>query len=202
MKTIKLSVIIGIAVLASSCGGSSPTAPTAPTIATPPAAVMPLALAGQSNALFMRPSLEQQYTNVVGFAQDGSKIAEWSASGAYWAQLAPQLHQPLKAFIWWLGESDTTTPDYMNAEREFFARVRLEANQPNLLIVVCRVVDAQVFAGVRAVQEAYVRSDPRSILVSSDGLEREHPNDLEGSAHLSRAGYDAMVLRILAAISR
>lgn len=159
----------------------------------------PLALAGQSNAWLMRPILEQMYRPgvVVGFAQDGSKIAQWAEGSEFWTLLAKDLHQPLRAFVWWQGESDRDDPATYSAKlRSFLERVRREANDPTLLIVECRVIDASVFVEIRAIQEAYVKSDARSVLVSSDALPLEAPD----SAHLNADGYRSMVTRILAVI--
>lgn len=165
----------------------------------------PIVLAGQSNAFFIQPFLAQAAAPVPvsGFAQDGSWITQWAvdAPEGYWQRLAPSLHQPLKAFVWWQGESDWNAADvYLSRLIEFLQRVRREANDQNLLIVICRVVDDPAFPGIRADQEAYIKRDPRSVLVSSDGLPREHPDWASGSAHLSSDGYVVMSQRILAAI--
>lgn len=183
-----------LALFTAGCGASVPIAPT-------PAVPLPLALAGQSNAWLMRDIFAAAYApgRVVGFAQDGSYIDQWAPNTDYWNRLATDLHQPLRAFIWWQGESDRwpgRVEIYESELRAFIARVRAEANDPNLLVVICRVIDDPIFAGVRAAQEAYVRSDPRSVLVSSDGL----PLESVGSAHLNAAGYVAMSKRILAVI--
>lgn len=180
-------------VFALACGA----APAAPERA----AVVPIALAGQSNADFIRPYLTAAAAPaaVVGFAQDGSTIRQWAieAPEGYWSRLVPALHQPLRAFVFWLGESNRdNVAEYAAMLPELFARVRREANDPRLLVVVCRVVDDPAFVGVRAAQAAYVAGDPESVLVSSDGVPREAP----GSAHLSPAGYVEMSSRILAAI--
>lgn len=191
--------VIVAAMLVASCG-SAPLAPT-PVVSAPVIVPLPLALAGQSNADFMRPALATAYAPglVTGFAQNGSRIQEWDAGTAYWTNLQPSLHQPIRAFVWWQGESDRGADDapvYAAKLRAFLARVRQEAHDPHLLIVLCRVVNDPVFASIRQTQEAYVVSDPRAILVSSDGL----PLEFEGSAHLSPAGYASMSQRILDAL--
>jgi hypothetical protein len=172
---------------------------------TPLPASRPLVLAGQSNALFMRPYLEDAYKpgSVVGFAQDGSHISEWGADGPHWKALRVTLHHPIRAFVWWQGESDAATASrYLDALREFIARVRYEANDPNLLVVICRVVDdpAPGWSTIRRAQETFVATDRRAALVSSDGLPKEHPQWKSGSAHLSKGGYQAMARRIIAAL--
>jgi hypothetical protein len=164
-----------------------------------------VALAGQSNAMFLRPFLEAQYSprRIVGYVQDGSRIRDWAEAGGNWKRLAPNLHQPLKAFVWWQGESDHDNPGrYLKELKAFIARVRREANDPNLLIVICRVVDdpTEGFPEIRQAEEAFVRADGRAVLVSSDGLQLEHPDWLRGSAHLSPDGYTKMAARVVAAI--
>jgi len=188
--------LIVLALFASACGGSSLSAPT---IAAP---TKPLALAGQSNALFIRPFLISAAAPeaVIGFSQDGSSIEQWAPGSAYWGQLAPQFHQPLRAFVWWQGEGNRLTPDiYASQLRDLIGRVRAEANDPNLLVLICRVVDDPLFVGIRAAQAAYVASDPRSILVNSDNLPKEFGEGV-GSAHLSPDGYTLMAKRILAVL--
>lgn len=198
MTHSRLSALLLVTLVASACGSTSITAPAAS------APMRPLALAGQSNALFIRPYLTTAAApeGVVGFAQDGSTIEQWAADAAegHWSQLAPQLHQPLRAFVWWLGESNRLAAEIFTDQlRTFVARVRLEANDPQLLVVICRVVDDPAFVGIRAAQAAYVATDPRAILVSSDGLPKEFGEGV-GSAHLSPDGYTQMAQRILRAL--
>lgn len=181
--------------------GASPLAPTPeppPVIVAPPP--LPIALAGQSNPNLMFAPFVTAYApgKVVGekALNPGSTIQQWAEGGPLWTALAPDLRQPLRAFVWWQGESDRHPGQVELLESEtraFIARVRKEANDPNLLVIICRVVDDPIFAGVRAAQAAYVASDPRSVLVSSDGLPLEGPR----SAHLSPQGYIAMTERIL-----
>ena len=166
---------------------------------------LPLVLAGQSNALLMRPYLEEAYKpgEVIGFAQDGSRIDEWSISGPYWKALTPALHRPVRAFVWWQGESDFRNPrPYLAALRAFIDRVRREANDPNLPVLICRVVDDPTsgWSDIRHAQEELVSHDSHAVLVSSDGLPKEHPEWPRGSAHLSPEGYRAMARRVVAAL--
>ena len=147
--------------------------------------------------------MEQAYApgRVVGFAQEGSYIRQWDEGTDFWNRLAPQLHQPLRAFVWWQGESDRhpgMVEIYGVKLQALVARVRYEAADPQLLVVICRVVNDPAFAGIRAAQEAYVATDPRAVLVSSDGL----PLESAGSAHLSADGYREMAQRVLRALER
>lgn len=190
----RLLLVFALALFVSACGSS---------IAPSPEISLPIALAGQSNALFIRPYLIAAVAPevVTGFAQDGSTIAQWAVTApqGYWSQLAPSLHQPLKAFVWWQGESDTTNVStYLNSLTEFIARVRNEAHDPTLRVVICRVVDDPAFSQIRALQAAYVAADARSVLVSSDGLPTEFSTP--GSAHLSPEGYQQMAQRIAAVL--
>jgi hypothetical protein len=195
---VRFVTLIAISILTISCGAASaPTEPTAPV--TELSRPVTVALAGQSNAWLMRPIFENAYPQVVGFAQDGSRISEWAVGTSHWSNLEPALKQPLRAFVWWQGESDRHPGQvevYGAALEEFLTRVRLTANDPNLFLVICRVIDHPAFARIRTAQEAYVARTPRSVLVSSDGLPLEFPE----SAHLSPAGYEEMVRRILAVI--
>ena len=187
--------IFALALVCSACGSSI--APSPP--------LLPLVLAGQSNADFLRPFLVSAASPrpITGTSNPGSRLAEWDvdAPTGYWRTLAPALHHPLRAFVWWQGESDAATSTlYLGRLAEFIQRVRVEAADAQLPVVICRVVDDPAFVGIRAAQDAYVASDTRSVLVSSDGLPREHPDWTTGSAHLSAEGYAAMAQRILAAL--
>ena len=195
LKCWPLALVLAVA----GCARSSPAAPSAAVVVS-----LPLALAGQSNADFIRPALQAAYApaSVIGYAQGGSTIAQWQigAPAGFWSLLTPSLHQPLRAFVWWQGESDTTDVNYLTDLTEFVTRVRKETGNPTLLVLICRVVDDPAFQGIRQIQQKYVDSDKFAVLVSSDGLPLEDPTPGAGSAHLSAAGYVAMSARILGAL--
>jgi hypothetical protein len=171
----------------STCGGS-PAAPSQGTISRP------LVLSGQSNALLVEPFLKSVYPQpVLTVAENGRAIEGWSTgpSGNHWKELAPLLQQPIQAFVWWQGESDRDNANYLNDLQDLIARVRLANNNPRLLVIEVRVLNLQQNDGVRAAQEAFVRTDTNAVLVSSDGFQ-------EGASdHLSDIGYQTVSKRIL-----
>ena len=163
-------------------------------------------LAGQSNALFVRPYLEAGYTSgrIDGFAQDGSRIAEWHPESAYTGNSSRRPCTSRCARLYG-GKAKATTgtpPEYLTALRAFIDRVRREAHDPNLLVVLCRIVDDPTpgWSDIRRAQETLAATDPHIVLVSSDGLPKEHPDWPRGSAHLSPDGYRAMAQRVVEAI--
>lgn len=182
-------------VLTCACGGSliapAPSAVIAPRL-TPTRA---LALDGQSNALMLAPFLRTAYPLPVLMAgQSGEPIDGWAVGSPNAAALLALVAQPVQALVWWQGESDRNTPDYLDRLRELMARVRAASGDPRLLIIEVRVLDLPVNANVRAAQEAFAVSDVNAALVSSDGFENG------ASDHLTDAGYQAVTQRILDAL--
>ena len=75
-------------------------------------------------------------------------------------------------------------------------RVRAENDNPRLLVILVRVLDLPQNAAVRAAQASLVATDVNAVLVSSDG-----PGFEDGTSdHLTDAAYQAVALRILAAL--
>ena len=186
-----LLVVLAVAFFTSACGGNSPVAPS-PTVTIS----RPLVLSGQSNALFESPWLAAVYPlSVLTVAESGRAIEGWSSGppGIHWRELIPLLQQPLQAFAWWQGESDRDNPNYLSDLRDLMARVRQTNGSPQLLVIEVRILDFPQNAGVRAVQETFVRTDTNAILVSTDGFQ------LDAGDHLTEAGYQAVAQRILAA---
>ena len=183
-------VVLPLLTLVSGCGGNSPVAPSPPTVTIS----RPLILSGQSNALFVAPSLTAIYPlPVLTVAESGRAIEGWSSgpTGGHWQALIPLLRQPIQAFVWWQGESDRDNPNYLADLRDLMSRVRATNGNPQLLIIEVRILDFPQNAGVRAIQETFVRTDTNAVLVSSDGLQ-ENATD-----HLSQAGYQVVAQRIL-----
>lgn len=184
--------------------GASPLQPSPVPTPVAPVAVGRVVLSGQSNAVLIRSFMEGAYKGrVTTVAADGSRIAEWEVGTENWNALIPALHEPMRAFIWWQGESDYRDPvNYEAKLRAFLVRVRAEAGNSRLPVLLVRIVDDQ-WPGVpeiRAEQNSYARSDAQVILVSSDELPREHPEWATGSMHLSESGYQTMTTRIIAAL--
>lgn len=201
------SGLLTVALCAGACGGSVPTASSAipPQVAVTilPSTGLPLVVAGQSNAVILAPVLAARYTPVVVSASSGRPIAVWSPIPAppfafhpEYLDLKAQLEaqRPFRAFVWWQGESDRTHPDYAGALRELMGRVRSYSQQPDLPIILVRVLDMPSNASVRAAQEAFVASDSHAILISSDGF-RDGESD-----HLTVLGYEAIAARIVGAL--
>lgn len=176
--------------LISACGQVSPTAPTAQqTVAPTVATIRPTwGLSGQSNADFLRPYLAP-YADVIGFSESSRPISWWNPDGYCWLQLAPTLHTPMSAFIWWQGESDnyTTAPgEYAAALTELVGRIRAEANAPRLLFVVMRIADARMDAE----QDRFLASDAYAMAVQTRDI-----GFVDGT-HMSAEQYGRLAVRL------
>lgn len=207
-----LWVVLSV-VMTLGCGADD--APWRPSPLPPPPPSRPsrpsttLVVSGQSNAVQIWPYLETAYTagQVDGFAYGGLQIYHWFRdTSPYdfepWPHLAPTLHQPLRAFIWWQGESDATDPDrpdpqtYADSLTRLLARVRAEANDPTLPVIVCQILananpDTAV---IRDQIQRAVAGDPLATLVVADDL------PAKDAFHLSETGYQHMAQRIIAAL--
>jgi hypothetical protein len=194
------SSVCALALAAAGC--AAPTSPTtAPTMTPTITPTAPLVLAGQSNAVNVAPYLRAVYPLSVlsDSTQNGRSIASWSPTETppvLWPILAADLRQPVQAFVWWQGESDRGSPTYLADDAALIARVRSENGNPELLVVLVRILDMPQNAGIRATQERVVAADPHAVLVSSDG-----PAFQDGATdHLTPAGYQAVAQRIIAAL--
>jgi hypothetical protein len=188
IAAVRHAWLLAVACVAASCGGTSPTGPSPVTISRP------LVLSGQSNALFVEPSLAPIYPKpILMVAESGRAIEGWSAgpSGNHWNELIPVLQQPVQAFVWWQGESDRDNLNYLSDLRDLIARVRQANNNSQLLVIEVRILDLPQNAAVRAAQETFVRTDTNAVLISTDGFQ-------EGTSdHLTDAGYRTAAQRIL-----
>jgi hypothetical protein len=184
---IVASLIVGCGV---SGGASSPPAGT-------------ILISGQSNAGNVAPFLVSAYypSAAVMSAHGGEPIRQWSVGSAYWNELAPLLRHPLRAFVWWQGETDgdRQTTTYLADLTDLVARVRATNGDPSLLVIVVRILPLPhaVGAAVRAAQETFVQADTNAILVSSDGVPAQ--ND---GYHLTNAGYRQMATRIVGSLPK
>jgi lysophospholipase L1-like esterase len=158
-------------------------------------------LSGQSNAGGVSPFLVSAYrpSEVFLSAHGGEPIRKWAPGTLYWNELARLLRQPLKAFVWWQGESDLESTTYLADLADLVARVRAANHAPALLVIVVRILPQPHGwgAGVRAAQEAFVLADANAVLVSSDGV----PAQADG-IHLMDAGYRQVADRIVAVLRK
>lgn len=160
-------------------------------------------LSGQSNAVNLSPFLVGAYhpSLVVTSAYPGNPISLWTEGHPNWRVLAPLLRQPLRAFVWWQGETDADarSTTYLADLTDFVARVRLANHAPDLFVIVIRILPLPQGAGasVRAAQEAFVQADTNAVLVSSDDVPA-----LPDGYHLADAGYRQVAARIVAALSK
>lgn len=194
----RLNLTLLVAILCSACAGS-PTAPASSAIAaTPPGDTW--LVSGQSNAMNLTAPLRALHPSLISVAETGMPISGWAPGQPTWLQLEPQLRQPLRAFIWFQGESDWQASDtppagYEAALRSVFARVRQANGNPKMLIVVCGLATRYV-RSIGSVQQAIVAGDADMIYVRSDDL----PND--GSTHLFGDGLPMMARRVADAIAQ
>jgi hypothetical protein len=165
--------------------------------------VTTILLSGQSNAVNVSPFLVAAYypSLVVTSAYPGNPIQLWAPGNPNWKVLAPLLRQPLRAFVWWQGETDADahSTTYLADLTDLIARVRLANRAPDLFVVVIRILPLphELGAAVRAAQEAFVQADKNAVLVSSDGVPAQ-----DDGYHLADAGYRIVAARIVAAIPK
>lgn len=151
----------------------------------PPLPAVAVVLSGQSNAVFEAPYLQSTVAGVRATGTSGQAIAGWAPGGGDWTTLAATLAPgPLRAFVWWQGESDRLNPDYRGDLTNLVARVRAVAGQPTLRVVIVQVLDLPQNASVRAAQRSFVIGDVNALLVSSDIAQRDGLTD-----HMTPAGY-------------
>lgn len=185
---MRVLAVVVVALLAAGCG--------APDTAQPSPPVSAVVLSGQSNAGGVSPFLVAAYrpSDVFVSAHGGEPIRKWAPGSLYWNELAQLLRHPLKAFVWWQGESDLGSTTYLADLTDLVARVRATSHTPDLLVIVVRILPQphDSGAGVRAAQEAFVRADSNAVLVSSDGV----PAQADG-IHLTDAGYREVAARIV-----
>lgn len=193
---LALWLLLATALCFSLMGCSSPTRPTARGPVT-------LALAGQSNAILIRPFLGEHVTAFYGEVQP---IACWAPSAACWAAFRPTL-RPVDAFVWSQGEydallSETPVAAYAAAQSDLVARVRAATGNPALLVVVLQM--GPFFDGPRAGvlgpqyqawRRSWAASDAHAVFVETAGLEYR-----ADEVHMTDAGYAALAGRIVAAV--
>lgn len=160
----------------------------------------PILLSGQSNARELSSHLAQLHP-VMGAWQGGTAISAWAEGGALWQRLVPTSLPPVRAIVWWQGESDqlnaetaglmaTFEATYRAALTSVVTRLRAETG-PDTLVVICGAVSQEP---LRSIQSSWAADAPNAVFVPSSDL----PND--GALHLVAAGYTQMAERIMAAI--
>ena len=183
------SKAVALCLAASACLHS----PTAPSSALPR-----LGLAGQSNAVLLRPILAEVAWVTGAGDQGATPITCWSGTsidGICWRNLQTALRQdkPLDAFIWWQGESDADNSNYAEPFRDLIARVRAETAQPRLLILVVQwgSVYGGRHGGAEDAQRAFVASDSAARFVRTDDL------PFRDGTHMTDDGYRQLSARIV-----
>lgn len=198
----RMRSLLVVALLASACSSS----PTAPTTAAAPAHTTPglaLVITGQSNALnfwyYVFKNKPNAYPTPVTCDSCLSQTAidKWAPGTDLWTKLETDLHQPVTAVVWWQGEEDglRNNPHYAADLRDLLARMRRASGNPNLLVVVVKLLPRDFYAAIITAQQAVTASDPNTLLVSVDDL------PLLDESHPSEEGYNMTAVRILAAIA-
>lgn len=171
-----------------------------PCCTSPSSPPLPLALTGQSQAVILAPHLMQAYSGlVVGAWESGQSIAFWGPEDRMWRALAPQLHQRLRALIYWQGESDcqglaTAVSDYGPRFRDLMRRIRVEADDPQLPMMIVTVSPVDICMDVRREQAAWAAMDLHARIINADDIPRMNwPIDL----HITEAGAELMAQRIV-----
>lgn len=192
----RLGVVLGLVLSAAACSRSS-TAPAPIILAAPVTPPSVVGLSGQSNAFYLAPFLAW-FVPIVGPTKGGSPIDAWASSGAQWLLLVPVLNQePLRAFVWWQGESDEgNLSPYPQALTDLVGRVRLANHNPSLFVVICGANSYPGQQPLRDIQQEWARSDRFAVYVPSDDL------PTAGNQHLTEDGYYTMASRIVAALPR
>lgn len=161
-----------------------------------PVAATAVVLSGQSNALFIAPYLQGRVAGVRATGTSGQAIAGWAPGSGDWATLAATLTPgPLRAFVWWQGESDRLNPNYRGDLTTLIARVRSVAGQPTLRVVIVQVLDLPQNASVRTAQQNFVVGDVNALLVTTDISQRDGVTD-----HMTAAGYSEVARLVVASL--
>jgi hypothetical protein len=200
---MKCGIII-LAAFATACGRS----PAAPPPVITPTPVLPvtaepfsgrLVVSGQSNAVNVVPYLAA-YGQVDTVAQHSLSISHWSAINPevfMWRILQPVLRSPMRAFVWWQGESDSANPNYQAQLLELMERVRAEAQQSTLRVVIVRVLAKPAYQRVRTAQEQVAQMFSGTTLASIDHCEVDGLTD-----HLTPDGYRCAAVVIVNTVNR
>lgn len=198
-KRATVTVGAGAALLVA-CSNGNPLGPSTPppTVATPaPAVCAPgqrasaasrILVAGQSNAIFLLPSLPDAIDctfvgGSVEFYRTNANFAEYGRA------------TDLTALVWWQGAADTNTPrgDYVQRLRDVIGIAR--AGNPTLPVRVVEIPDTPDRATVRDAQREVAR-DPGVELIPTADL------PLDATGHFVPAGYVAVRDRLYRSLGR
>lgn len=207
-----MRAVIALAFVTAACGSAhaQPTAPTAVTVTI--AATLPagstIGGTGQSNMARALPTWTAAIPDGFDVSLSGAPISDWDEGGQEWASLAPLLNlYRLKALVFWQGETEAaaqmSSSDYFALLDRLMARIRAAQRNPDLRIVVVRIIDfnppgydgEQGYANVRNAEEGWVAQDRNARLVNVDDLPQEWFNP-----HLT--DYTVAVQRMLDATGR
>lgn len=145
---------------------------------------------------------------MLGFASGGKPISYWHPGNPGHVGLMPRIKkagQGAGVFLWYQGENNTipgtSAADYMKELQEHIARVRQQANNPQMLVVVVQLgpdtrAENSGYMTLREAQRQYVVGDPRAILVPALG------RTLKDTVHLDNAGYRELGAEIGRALMR
>lgn len=166
--------------------------PTTPAVATPSA----VALAGQSNAILLRPALSELVTVIGAGDRGATPISCWSATGDCWRDLhAALLGASVSALVWWQGESDRDNSAYGAALADLVARVRAATRRPQLPIVILQW--GETYSGARNGAQTqsllWAALDRHAVVVPT--IDLEYRSD---GIHMTDQGYRDVSARVVA----
>lgn len=206
--TRKMPLLLLLLALTACGSKSSPLAPESTTLLTPPSdRPLSLAISGQSNSAKLRPYLEAK-ASVVGYSQvttlspcwDNVPVVDNDYAGVCWVNLKPLLHTPhLDAFVWWHGDADSGLPGYGARLSSFLARVRQEAQNPSLLIVIPELgpVNGDAEDGPGAEAKRWTETDPHSLFIPTRDIGFDYDRQ-----HMTPDQYQAVAERIVNEVKR
>jgi hypothetical protein len=142
---------------------------------------------------------------MVGYAMGGQPISFWHRGQPGDLGLMPLIEnvgQKAGVFLWYQGESDTlnemTLAGYVSELKQLVGRVRKQANNPNLLVVIVQLgaytkAGMSGFTTIREAQRQFVAGDPHALLVPAlgrtlgDAIHMDNAANRELGAEIGRA---------------
>jgi hypothetical protein len=188
MTRIQFAATLAILLGLSACFKTT-TVPSAPRPLT-------LALAGQSNAGYIRKFLEERAT-VVGYAWVTTIRPCWDVDGTCWLQLRKELRPDVDAFVWWQGDVEIDHPSYTEPLSDLVRRVRAQTRNPRLPVVILQLgpVNGDDPEGAGAQARRWAQRDPYGIYVET--RDKEYQADRQ---HMTEQGYRDVSDRIVTTI--
>ncbi len=145
---------------------------------------------------------------LTGWARVSSAISLWRADQDGWSRLRARIRsdgQAATTFLWWQGEAEAASNQatgYAAALADLVRRVRDEAHNPSMRVVVIALADAPYpdlrkgYERLRNEQRTFVANDGRALIVSAEGL----PLNPDKPYHLTVSGYAELGRRVAAAM--